>query len=349
MKKTFKSSVNNIRRKIMRSLTKNIGNAKGYDSMVPVQNLEVKRILVVRPNNRLGNLLLITPLLQDIEATFPGCKTDFFVRGFLAPILFKNYTSAERFIQLPKKPFKELVKYIISWASIKKNRYDLVINAVNSSSSGRLSVQFARSRYKFYGDTVSATLNQKEGFEHIAKYPVYNFRDFIAKLGIQPNTTPVPLLNLKLTPEELAEGKKTLDELVPNTQKTICIFTYATGGKCYPPEWWEPFFEQLLAAFTGYDIIEVLPAENVSQINFKAPSFYSKDVRHIAAVMANTAVFIGADSGIMHLASAANVPVVGLFVNNNISTYKPYGNGSVAVDTKITTIEECVNIVKTIL
>ncbi|MXN92801.1 lipopolysaccharide heptosyltransferase family protein [Flavobacterium sp. Sd200] len=348
MKKTFKVTVNNIRRKVMRSLTKNIGKSTGYDNLKPIGDLQVKRILIIRPNNRLGNLLLITPLLQEIETTFPNCRTDFFVRGFLAPILYKNYSSPDRYISLPKKPFKELIKYVASWASIKKNKYDLVINAVNSSSSGRISVQFASAKYKFYGDPVT-NISHLEGHEHIAKYPVYNFREFIAKIGVQPNTQPVPLLDLKLNKEELASGKKLLDDLKGNNKPTICIFTFATGFKCHPPTWWEPFYERLQQTFPEHNIVEVLPAENVSQINFKAPSFYSKDVREIGAFIAHTKVFIGADSGIMHLASAAKVPVVGLFVNNNIETYKPYGNGSIAVDTKTTTTDECVDLVKAII
>jgi hypothetical protein len=64
---------------------------------------------------------------------------------------------------------------------------------------------------------------------------------------------------------------------------------------------------------SNYNIIEVLPVENVSQMGFKAPTFYSKDVREIGALMANTEVFIGGDSGIMHLASASKVSTVGLF------------------------------------
>ena len=333
----------------MRSFTRNIGKVKSYDNLAPLGSTTVKRILVVRPNNRLGNLLLITPLLQEIEATFPGCKTDVFVRGFLAPILFENYSSVDGIIQLPKKPFKDLLKYLAGWAKIKNRKYDIAINVVHSSSSGRLSVQFARATYKFYGDTVSASINDKENPEHIAKHPVYNFREFVSKLGIKPNNGPVPLLDLKLTSTELVKGKNTLQELVKNDKKTICIFTFATGAKCHPPEWWEPFYAQLKEQNPDYNIVEVLPAENVSQINFKAPSFYSKDVRQIGAFMANTAIFIGADSGIMHLASAALVPTVGLFNGNNVNIYKPYGNGSIAVNTRETSAESCVDIVKKVL
>ena len=211
-------------------------------------------------------------------------------------------------------------------------------------------MQFARSKYKFFGDCInSCEQSENDNEVHIAKYPVYNFRKFITLLGITPGTAPVALLNLKLSAAELAKGKEMLTELVPGNRKTICIFTYATGSKCYPPAWWEPFYEELKNQFADYNIIEVLPAENVSQIAFKAPSFYSKDVREIGAVMANTSLFIGADSGIMHLASAVHVPVAGLFVNDNISRYKPYGNGSIAIDTKTTPIKECVEAVKPLL
>jgi ADP-heptose:LPS heptosyltransferase len=46
--------------------------------------------------------------------------------------------------------------------------------------------------------------------------------------------------------------------------------------------------------------------------------------------MANTEVFIGGDSGIMHLASASKVST-GLFSRDNINMYAPYNNNSVAI------------------
>jgi hypothetical protein len=41
------------------------------------------------------------------------------------------------------------------------------------------------------------------------------------------------------------------------------------------------FFAALLQEFPDYNIIEILPVENVSQIEFKSPTFYSKDIREI--------------------------------------------------------------------
>ena len=96
--------------------------------------------------------------------------------------------------------------------------------------------------------------------------------------------------------------------IVDNDKKTIAIFTFATGDKCYSTLWWDGFYGKLQSAFgRQYNIMEVLPVENVSQINFKAPHYYIREI------MTNTEVFTGAGSGIMHLASASSNPTVVLF------------------------------------
>ncbi|MFV8371265.1 glycosyltransferase family 9 protein [Flavobacterium sp. LB2P74] len=341
--------VNVFRRIVTHNLTKNIGNSQKNQIIDLSQKIEIKRVLISRPNHRLGNLLLITPLVQDVIATFPDCKIDLFVKGGLAPIVFQNYENINYIIELPKKPFKHLIAYFQVWIKIKKQHYDIVINVDKNSSSGRLSAQFANAKYKFFGEIDNTIQLQHTDYEHIAKYPVYEFRSFLTKLGFHEKADPVPSLDLKLSLAELAEGKKTVDKIVPDNKKTISIFTYATDDKCYSETWWEDFYEQLKTTFEDYNIIEVLPVENISQIGFKAPTFYSKDIREIGSVIANTEIFIGADSGIMHLASSALTPTAGLFSRPNINTYKPYNNNSVAINTNIGNKEDWIKIINSIL
>ncbi|TDE03559.1 glycosyltransferase family 9 protein [Flavobacterium hiemivividum] len=345
---SLKTNINALRRQLMRKLTKNVGTSQ-FDKNVDLSKVKFKKILICRPNPRLGNQLLITPLVQDVIATFPDCEIDLFVNGGLAPIIFENYTNINRIIRLPRKPFKEITKYVKGWLSLKKYSYDIVINVVENSSSGRLSAQFVNSKYKFFGDDVDAIQQKHNDYEHIAKYPVYNFRHYLTKLGFKENNSAVPNLDLKLSDSELAEAKKILQSIVPNDKKTIAIFTFATADKCYSEAWWAPFYDLLLAEYPDYNIIEVLPVENVSQIGFKAPTFYSKDVREIGALIANTEVFIGADSGIMHLASASKTPTVGLFSRDNIKMYQPYNDKSVAIDTNTESVEDFITAINKIL
>lgn len=340
--------VNVFRRSLMRNLTKNIGNS-GVSHSPPIDKSKIKKVLISRPNGRLGNLLLITPLVEEVTTTFPDCKIDLFVKGTLAPIVFEKHANIDQIIHLPKKPFKELVKYFKVWTLIKKKDYDVAINVDQNSSSGRLAVQFSRAKYKFFGNLPENVTLDYDDYEHIAKYPVYNFRYFLNQFGIEINKEPVALIDLKLSQEEIANGKTILNNIVDENKKTIAIFTFATGEKCYCVEWWEEFYAALKKEYPQHNIFEVLPVENVSQINFQAPSFYSKDVREIGSVLANVDVFVGADSGIMHLSSASKAPTVGLFSGSNIKKYEPYGNNSVGVDTNTNTIPDYFKIISSIL
>lgn len=327
--------VNNIRRNIMQAVTRNIGSSQSDPDFTIHDAADIKRVLICRPNHRLGNLLLVTPLVQEIADNFPEAKIDLFVKGGLAPIIFKNYPNVDRIISLPKKPFSNLIEYAKVWIRLKTKKYDIAINVDKKSSSGRLSTQWANAKVKFFGDD-EEILTQIVDARHIAKSPIYNLRRMLERLGFTPIKRAIPTLDIKLSEAEIENGKRKINKLFGNDKKTICIFTYATGHKCYCEDWWGKFYEQVKARYVDYNILEILPVENISRIDFKAATFYSKDIREIASVIANAEAFIGADSGIMHLASAAKTKTLGLFSVTDETKYEPYNHGSVAVNTNRT-------------
>lgn len=344
---TRKQKINAFRRKLTRKLTSAIVSSKKKPG--PSAGVKVEKILICRPNARLGNLLLITPLIQEVTETFPGCKIDLFVKGNLAPILFQNYENIDRIIKLPPKPFKQLFQYINTWFVIRKRKYDLVINVIPTSSSGRISTKIARSKYKLFVEPAAEFQDRYNDYRHIAKHPVYAFREYTAHLRNKPLNAPIPSLNLGLSEEEIGVGRQVLKDLVKNDRKTIGLFTYATGEKRLSKDWWEEMYAKLQTTFPEYNIIEILPKENVSQISFKAPSYYSRDIREIGAFMYNTSIFIGADSGMMHLACASQTPTIGLFSITKDEVYTPYRNKSIAVNTENCSVDECLEKVRNIL
>ncbi|WP_027382927.1 glycosyltransferase family 9 protein [Epilithonimonas caeni] len=343
----MKKKINAVRRSIMKSLTKNIGKSHAGGKLS--KDLKVKRVLISRPNHRLGNLLLLTPLVQEIENTFPDAKIDLFVKGGVTPIIFKNYKSVDNIYQLPKKPFSNLLKYLKGWLALKWNKYDLAINATQGSSSGRLSISFAKADYKFFGEEVEVLKTQHADYNHIAKNTIYNLRHYLTQTGFDENKSGIPFLDLKLDQSEIEDGKKKLNEIVKNNKKTICLFTNATGDKCYSEAWWNAFYDKLQATFPDYNIIELLPVENISKLNFKIPNFYSKDVREMGGFIANCAVFIAADNGVMHLASASGVPTIGLFSVTDENMYKPYNHKSLSVNTNNVDNDKVMELIKTSL
>ena len=323
----------------MRAITKNIGSSYSEPKKGEIEISDIKKVLIIRPNHRLGNQLLLTPLVQEVIQMFPGCEIDLFVKGGVAHPVFENYKEINNIIKLPRKPFNNVFKYAKSWISIKRKTYDLVVNGDKNSSSGKLLTQLAKAKIKVFGEVNETIKQQYDDHEHISKYPIYNLRHDVVKLGFKPKDTAVPLLDIKLSDNERLNGQHLLNDIVKNNKKTICIYTNATGNKCYSETWWDAVYSRLLKTYPDYNIIEMLPIENISKINFKAPHFYSKDIREMGAIIHNTAVFISADNGVMHLASASLTPIVGFFSRTNTNVYGSYGNGSVALDTNHTTID----------
>src|SRR3970040_2115463 len=156
----------------------------------------IKTVLICRPNHRLGNQLLITPLVQEVTDTFTNCKIDLFVKGNVAPIIFENYENVDHIIKLPKKHFNDVLPYAKGWLDLKKKHYDLVINVDKNSSSGRLSTKFAKSDYKLFGDEETDFELKYPDHNHIAKYPVYSLSSYLSKRGIPNKTQTVALFSV---------------------------------------------------------------------------------------------------------------------------------------------------------
>lgn len=337
-----------IRQKIMPKLTESIGNSHFNKKVKGRKKTKINNILICRPNQRLGNMLLITPLLQELIKDFPGCKIDLIVKGGVAKPVFQEYDNVNEIIILPRKPFKELFKYLKIFFSVKVKKYDLVICGDKGSSSARILTYLSNAKYKVYGTLENETNEVEADYYHMAKNNVYHLRNYLQQTGHATSTDPIAKLDLKLTNAEILNGKTILDNsVIDSSKKTILIFTFATGNKCYSKAWWSTFYTALKTKFgDNYNILEVLPAENVSQIDFKAGSFYSKDIREIAAVIANAELFVGGDGGIMHLAAATKATTVGLFSVTPTHKYRPYGNKNDFIDTKTGTVDDYMSLIE---
>ena len=323
----FKQRINRFRKKTTKSITKGLLDPQNIS--LPDQS-SIQRILITRPNHRLGNQLLITPLIKEVHKQFPDARIDLFLKGNLGHILYQNYEYIDNIMSVPKKHFKQLDRYIFAWIKLRQKKYDLVINADASSSSGRLSTKVARAKHKFFGYEKDQNIVEVEDSDHISKYPIYSLRHYLRQ---SLSSMPIPDLEIKLTDDELMEGQKILSQYADLSKPTLCLYTFATGKKCFEKQWWQNFYNDLKKKFPDYNIIEALPVENVSSLDFKIPAFYSNNIRELASFIAQTNVFITGDCGIMHLAVASNTPTIGLFSVTGTKNYGPYNLGSLSIDT----------------
>lgn len=339
-----KGRINYLRRKITRFFSKILVSNKLSEDEFSQNITQVKKVLVTRPNHRLGNNLLLTPLISEISEIFPNAEIHIFTKGGLAEVVFENYKNVTRLIKLPRKPFKNLIEYFSCWFSILSQKYDISINANRVSFSGKLAIKFSRSNYKFY-NILNENLEYIDDYSHNAKNPAYNLR-LQVKNKIDRSEITIPKLDIKLRDYEIKNGEKLLKSMFRNQKPTISIFTFATGDKCYSKDWWKELYSKIKNFENDFNILEILPAENVSQIDFAAKSYYSRDIREIASVMSNVKIFIGADSGMMHLAHASNVTTIGLFKVTEPEFYGVYGDNNISVDTNIINSDNIISIIK---
>ncbi len=339
-----KGNINYFRRKINRFFSKLFIVHRSSDLKFNENVTQVRKILITRPNHRLGNNLLLTPLIKEVIVIFPNAEIHLFLMGNIGDSVFDNYKDVKKIIKLPRKPFKNLLDYFSCWSSLFKYNYDLAINANRVSSSGKLAVKLSRSRYKFF-NIINKELSKIEDYSHNAKNPIYNLR-YQLKNQIDRVNYEIPKLDIKLRGYEIQNGEKLLKSIFNDNKPVISIFTYATADKCYSKEWWKNLYSKIKIFKNKYNILEILPMENVSQINFAAKSYYSNDIREIASVMHNVKLFIGADSGMMHLAHSSNVTTIGLFSVTEKEFYGVYGDKNININTNINDVNFIINSIK---
>lgn len=305
---------------------------------LPVRGIH--RVLVCRHNHRLGNTLLIGPLIAEIEHLYPGAEIDILVSGNIGRTLYADWFPVHNIVCLPRHIARNLPRTFHLLRQVRRTRYDLAIDACPGSQSGRLFLALANARYKVGFPAIEAEHSSSivgqfplPAPKHLAQRGVFLLRSVYAGSARKG----YPPLDIRLTAEERRLGGLALQGLLARQplapRCVVGIFLAATGAKCYGERWWTQLLDALRALRPNLVLVEVLADDGRSRLDSLLPTFYSRDVRKIAAVISHLDGFISADCGIMHLAVAAGIPTAGLFSITDSAKYAPYGSGGGAIDT----------------
>lgn len=315
---------------------------------IPQQGIH--RILVCRPNHRLGNMLLMTPLIAELERLYKGAEIDIVAEGPLAADVFATFFSVRNVYCLPRRGFKRPASFLALIARIRKNRYDLVIDPCVGSGFSRTLARIFRGRYKLgFGDAQQPSrgfthvVPTTQAPRHMAQRPVALVREY--DLSAPEKGLAFPAMDIRLTEEERDSGKAVIRELLKDSPLTragriIGIFADATGNKCYAAAWWQAFLATLQALSPQCRFVEIVPMHGRSMLEARWPSYYSSHIRRMAAVMSAVDLMISADCGVMHLAAASQVPTLGMFCVTDEKVYGPYGARSGSLLTRDLSAED---------
>ena len=339
--------IQNWRRHLVRAGVRLLSRTKEQPVMLAgsIPGKGIYRILICRPNHRLGNQILLTPLVAELQTRHPGAQVDLVVGGDQGKALFSAFPNVGTVYALPRHAFRHPLHVIGILRTLRRERYDLAIDPDALSQSSRLLVRCCKSRHRigFYGEKsahgLSLAMPPPLDQRHMARQPVALLRWAMGE-SMKASSAEESPLDIRLSDEERAWGKTRLAELLqiePSMRecKTIAVFAHATAAKSYSQTWWSRMLSELRERYPGHCFIEILPAHGHSRLEGCLPGYYSSSPRRMASIIAATRLLVSADCGVMHLACAARGPrVVGLFKCTDPEVYAPYGGGSLALSTR---------------
>lgn len=292
---------------------------------LPVSSIQ--RILVCRPNHRLGNNLLLTPLLVEIERRFPGAEVDLLSAGPAAHAVFRGFDIVGDCTTLDRRAARRPWATIGALRKLRSRRYDLVIDAAAGSTSGRIASAMARARFQLRTDAMPTDSPAM----HLAARPVQALR---WALGAHVEAD-VPMLDVRLADVERRSGRDALARVLREANEyglpVMAIFPNATGSKRLPTDWWSEFTQELLARIGDACVVELVSADGQSRLGGGYPTYYTSDPRKLAAFIEAAGTYISADCGVMHLAAATTATTVGIFGPTDPARYAPYGRNNIAI------------------
>lgn len=336
---TAPTGIHGLRRRIMRWLMQRFSQPV-HPSDRPLPIFGIHQILVCRTSHSLGNSLLLTPLLAELERIYPGAEIDIVTQSPIGHELYGKWPSVRKILRLPSRFPPHL---LWTWRTLSEMRsvaYDLVIDPDPQSKTGRLLLRMAKGTYKLgylgsekHGD-VTHGIDADTPVRHVGQVPVHLLRSVIDRRV----DLPYPRADIRLDDDEMAMGReklgKVLGRYVEGTVRrpVIGIFANATGVKRLDPAWWFAMLDHLHALLPEHAIVEFTPVNGQSLLDDRYPTLYCGCPRKLAACLRHLDAFVSVDSGPMHLAWSVGVATFGIFTNTDIAMWGPYGDNGYVVD-----------------
>ncbi|MGH8179513.1 MAG: glycosyltransferase family 9 protein [Steroidobacteraceae bacterium] len=304
----------------------------------PAQRYASATILICRPNTRLGNTLLMTPLLEELEAVLPSARVEILTACPAAHEVFREFPSVARVHQLQFRGVRHPLRHLLTLLRVRRRCYDVLIDPDPRSWTARFVTRHLAARLKlgFASAHKSGGVDVSVPFEgappHMGDYPVYLLRRGLLGLDEGAARAASPKLAIRLTEAERRAGREEIERLpgADGPGPVVAVAAHATGAKRFTVEWWRRMIAALRERMPAARVIEIRPPSGVAALP-ELPAYYSGRVRQVAAVAAAADCFICADSGLMHLAAATDATTVGLFKVTEPRLYAPRRGASCAL------------------
>jgi len=221
---------------------------------------------------------------------------------------------------------------------VRQTRYDLAINIVSGSISSQITTILCNAKYKASTKSEQNITPLTHIFrsEGIYKHSGLQTLEFL-KLFDLPMPKEDLVLDIKLTQDELKTAQDELNNLLQTNNldqqsKTIALFRNARFDKKISDDWWQKWYDALLKQDNSIVVIDILSPDILTKLNNRCLEYSNKNLRALSAFFKACTIYISADTGPLHLASASGANVFALFNKTDIATYGTLGEDNLTID-----------------
>lgn len=296
--------------------------------------MTLDRILVVKLAD-IGDVLTATPALHALRCTSPAARLDLLTTRSAAaavqPSLVDRVLVAPR--SLARRP-GELPSLLRLLGDLRRGRYDAVLFLHH------LTLGAGVAKYRLLAAATGAPLllgldNGKggwlthsvpdEGFG--AMHEVEYWLRVVALVGAKTSSN---LLHANYGQGDLLAVEPLLAGLGP---EPLVVIHPGSGGyspaRRWEPAKWAAVADELVRRHRVQIVLVGTPADGATgvQASMAAPSLNwagKTTLPQLAAVLAQCDLFLGADSGVMHVAASVGAPIVALFGPSNALAWGPW-------------------------
>ena len=307
---------------------------------------EIKKILVIRQHNQLGDLLAGVSLFRALKETYPNSKVTLLcsIENYFGAL--KNKFVDKLFV------FNKFQMYnpikLFSFYRFLRQDFDVVIVPVTVSISftSNLMARISNSKIRIGPNSLDGKPNETAFlFDRRIdidwrKFPDSNVAEHILEI-VRPfgiNTKDYSSI-ISFDNSDLNEAKKFLNQINFNSISKL-IGLHVGAGK--PPNRWSlKKFVELISKLnkednctfyltgTDFDREELNYVKNNSTV--KIFEFVNHSVQEIAALVSLSNLFISNDTGIMHVAGTTDTPLISLFGPTNPFNWAPCGKNKIFI------------------
>ncbi len=263
---------------------------------------------------------MTTPSLSILREHCPEAKITYVVdEPYLE--LVEGHPALDKVIALPKKlKAKDFLHHI---RKIRKNRYDVLIDFHGGPrasllaffSKAKLKIGY-KIKYKHFIYDIAVSREPEEGFIHSVEGHV----NLVKELGISPSSIPKP----NLPPRKSLEAERVQRILRRNHCQGYKLITLHISAGNEFRDWGREKFIALTDLFAGMHDVKVIliggeddrqPGEEILQKSSIAlvslvGQLSLMEMRELISI---STLFVGPDSGPMHIASSTDTPIVAMF------------------------------------